>query len=612
MTIKRHEKVMPFSGGVISDTDATTAQWIDQENLLPAFQGGPGLKPRAGIESIASLSTLRTSGCVVFLVTLDDNTQTKLVVFLNASTDQIIYIGEYSEQFGRKAQEPWEGGRDPDDPGGPIWPVLNVCKSFMKFGSGPVSGTAGQTINLPLVGVGIQYGAVGAYAFILNASGQIASADFEDATAAGGYVLPTGLGTVLQGDLPVQSKTSAGGKTFTAYLWNPEQGTLENPTKLEFTVNHPARGIIAYRATAASVAIAVQVYNGGTILGRLLTAPSGWSSSTGFLVRLSDDVVGAVNNALSGNPLTLSLYSLDSIVAANSATAVAPYATATMTTLATLGLESIYTSSSGKCYALGSVPGLGSAGSSDEGEIVEIDLATGSVSAPVAITLGSALHYNTAASHRVSCLTTDGYVHIGVTDGGANLHYVAKINKATGGIYSRTTGATEHKPTSILPNGALLWCYEDGTVGNYYSMDGAAGTATTTVGLATANAAEGVNKDSDGASRHCNSDGKFLDADSGTLYLVTNGISRVSVGSVGDIPTGHSWLSSSQAYHLYQSGTSLLLKLYDSDGNAAGVVTVDNGDANTIYDPINSGTATSDCRIVPDAFFIAGALAGSA
>lgn len=107
-----------FSGGMTTDNDVTQKRWTDQENLVPPPGRGTGLKPRRGIEPVLQLSSPESTGCEVFLIELDDVTRTKMLACRNASTGEIIKLGEYTNQAGKAPQRPYSGGFDPDDPNG--------------------------------------------------------------------------------------------------------------------------------------------------------------------------------------------------------------------------------------------------------------------------------------------------------------------------------------------------------------------------------------------------------------------------------------------------------------------------------------------------------------
>lgn len=198
---QRIERALPFAGGVISDSSVTARQWEDMENLLPRMGGGSGLKPRGGILWIQQLTTSVAEGCVVFLVKLDNVTDRSLVVLMNASTGQILILGEQAEQFGRKAQDPWSGGLDPDDPNGGDNGVaenalpFGYCEPFVRFAPEvpPLHGLGGSGVPILVPRGGIFYLPIYFYGdpgdagtvdyFILNSSGALATSEVD---------LPTG------------------------------------------------------------------------------------------------------------------------------------------------------------------------------------------------------------------------------------------------------------------------------------------------------------------------------------------------------------------------------------------------------------------------------------
>lgn len=135
----RRNRVIPFSGGVISDAPATEADGYDMENLLPPAGGGRGLVPRDGVEYLLRLETNDTSGHVIHAVSLDDAARTFLVVVSDAATGRVELISDHTDMEGMQAIPPRGGGKLP-----PYVPPPEPVPSVVPLVVDRSQGTSGE------------------------------------------------------------------------------------------------------------------------------------------------------------------------------------------------------------------------------------------------------------------------------------------------------------------------------------------------------------------------------------------------------------------------------------------------------------------------------------
>lgn len=233
---KRADRLIAFSGGVLSDTVGPGDGAAYLENLVPPTSSNMGLAPREGIEWLYTLpDTTRTNNtCSVFLVTLDDITRQKMVVVQDPSTKQILHITKYTEQAGVTALPPFGCGHASlDDPGGegchlPVTPTpAPEFGNLLYFEHDAVDVVAGEVVTLTVKGV--------------NQGGTTAWSTEDDTGKAGTDYTETG-GNVTasdssDGSISVQTAGAGLGKKFQVYLYDPAgDARLKNPSMCEVSI----------------------------------------------------------------------------------------------------------------------------------------------------------------------------------------------------------------------------------------------------------------------------------------------------------------------------------------------------------------------------------------
>jgi hypothetical protein len=450
------ENVYPFAGGIQSDGNTTERRWEDLENLLPPAGSGTGLKPRNGIEYVHQLTTEVVEGCTVHLVTLDDVTRTKVVALMNASTGQIVKIDEYTEQYGRKALDPYAGGH-PDDPTldfvNPVLPDVDAAE--LEFGAAAVSGDAGTTFEVPLTGVGFPGDVAGASYVILNEAGEIATA--EVVTPEGTCSATAGEDFILTGTLEVEVNSGVVGQVLTAYLYAPTDCTLSNPSHKDFTVNGEEldtyapimyENIATNDTTIDVVFWDVESYFaiGTTPVTVTLTGLSA-SGSLASAFRCGPDYF-AVLTAHSGSVGKLHLYSLAAVRAGT----LTPTRTVTINgTLTEPRRWGAFPHNNGKLYFV------------DYTNLHTVTLSTGALSTAAISGMDVYDTDDFIGEFRARRISSDGYLLMPVDESASN-HYLLKINPTTAAI-AHTSPVSVNKSLAHcapLPNGEVYVATNNG------------------------------------------------------------------------------------------------------------------------------------------------------